>query len=282
MIKQNLLDLCRWAREQRTHFYWCLGLGALAALTLGQYLTDSGTMLSREGTDTFSQLVYTYALGFDELLRGHLVKWNPYVYGGQPFLGQFQTGLLYPGNWLFMGLPIALALNWIIFAHAWLMGAGVYGWAVWRGTRSLSAFLAGAAVMLGGPFFLHIYSGHIPHLECMALAPFVLWGVDGWLRRRHAGWIMLSASAAALQIYAGHPQYFYYTAIVSGLFALVFLADAQRKKSAVIGLLAIYPLALVLSARNCCRGWRRPASRCDQAALIMSLPRCSRCRGRIF
>jgi hypothetical protein len=250
MIMQNKLgqELCRLAREQRRHLWWLLGLGALAALLLGKYLFTVSEVLSREGTDTFSQFIYTYALGFDELSRGHLTLWNPYVYGGQPFLGQFQTGILYPVNWLFMWLPIATALNWIVFAHTWLMGAGVYGWAAWRGCRSRSAFLAGAAAMLGGPYFLHIYSGHIPHLSCMALAPLVFWGIDGWLRRRHLGWIFLSATAAALQIYAGHPQYFYYTAIVSGLYALVFLCDAARKQSAIIGLLAIYPLAVVLSA----------------------------------
>jgi hypothetical protein len=248
MIKQTYQILSDWVRANRAHLYWCLGLGLLALCLLGKYLVTSGEVLSSRQTDTFAQLIYTYALSFDELAKGHLTLWNPYVYGGQPFLGQFQTGLLYPVCWLFMFLPTGLALNWLIFTHVWLMGVGVYGWAAYRGVRPLAAFAAGAAMMLSGPFFLHIYSGHIPHLCCMALAPLVFWGIDGWLRSRHLGWIFLSSLAAALQIYAGHPQYFYYTAIVAGIYSLVFLPDANRKLSAALGLLAIYPLAVLLSA----------------------------------
>jgi hypothetical protein len=248
MMNKAYQELCRLAGRYRIHIYCCLGLGAMAACLLGKYLVTDETVLSSRGTDTFTYFIYSYALGFDELLKGHLTLWNPYVYGGQPFLGQFQTGLLYPVNWLFMWLPIAAALNWIVFAHVWLMGAGVYGWAVYRGLRPLAAFVAGVAIMFSGPFFLHIYSGHIPHLCCMALAPFVFWGIDGWLRSRHLGWVFLSSLAAALQIYAGHPQYFYYTALVAGLYALVFLFGVGRKWQAAGGLLAIYPLALLLAA----------------------------------
>ncbi|MDR2463904.1 MAG: hypothetical protein LBD30_09045 [Verrucomicrobiales bacterium] len=248
MLKKNYQELCGFICAQRAHIWWGLGLGLLAALLLGKYLVSDTLVLSREGTDTFSQFVYTYALGFDGLTQGRVTLWNPYVYGGQPFLGQFQTGMLYPVNWLLMWLPLALALNWLVFLHVWLIGAGVYGWAVWRGVRPLAAFAAGAALMLSGPFFIHIYAGHLPNLCSMAWAPFVFWGIDGWLKRRHIGWILLSASAAALQLYSGHPQYFYYTAIVSGLYALVFLFGAERKTSAVVGLLAIYPLTVMLAA----------------------------------
>ncbi|MDR1190340.1 MAG: YfhO family protein [Verrucomicrobiales bacterium] len=248
MIKQTWKELNQLIYTHRRHVYWCLGLGALAALLLGKYLFSTETVLSREGTDVSSYFYYSYSLALEGLSQGHLVKWNPFVYGGQPFLGPFQSALLYPVTWLVCLLPVVTALNWIVFLHVWLIGAGVYGWGVWRGMRPLAAFAAGVAMMLSGPYFAHIFAGHIPNLCSMAWAPLVFWGIDGWLRRRHAGWIFLSAAAAALQLYAGHPQYFYYTAIVSGLYALVFLFGAQRKVSAAAGLLAIYPLAALLAA----------------------------------
>ncbi|MDR1145616.1 MAG: YfhO family protein [Verrucomicrobiales bacterium] len=248
MIRKIYQELCGAVYTRRQQVYWCLGLGVLAALLLGKYLFSGTLVLSKAGTDVWAYYYHAYSLAFDGLRQGQLVEWNPYQYGGQPFLGPFQSALLYAPTWLAAALPVTLALNWLIWFHTWLLGAGVFGWAVWRGCRPAAAFAAAAALMLGGQYFSHIYAGHISNLGSMAWAPLVFWGVDGWLRQRRGGWLALAAAAAALQLYAGHPQYFYYTAIVSGLFALVFLWDAERKVSAIAGLLAIYPLALALSA----------------------------------
>ncbi|MDR0532465.1 MAG: hypothetical protein LBH01_00760 [Verrucomicrobiales bacterium] len=248
MIRDWYQRLSQFAYEKRIHIGWCWALGLLAACLLGKYLFSDDMVLSKEGTDVSNYFYYSYTLAWDGLSQGHLVKWNPYVYGGQPFLGPFQSALLYPVTWILTFLPVSMALNWTVFLHLWLLGTGMYAWSVYRGLKPLAAFAVGVAMMLGGPFFVHVYAGHIPNICSMAWAPFVFWGIDGWLRQRHGGWLLLSAAAAAMQIYAGHPQYFYYTAITAGLYSLIFLFDANHKKSAAVGLLLIYPLAMLLAA----------------------------------
>jgi hypothetical protein len=237
-----------WRAFSARHLPWCLAFGVLGIFVLGKFLITTQHVLSHQTTDTFAQLVYTYKLGFDGLRNGDLVLWNPYNYGGQPFLGQMQSALLYPPNWLVVWLPIATALNWLIFGHQWLLALGMYGWGVSRGMKPVAAFLAGALVMFSAPFMLHIYSGHIPHLCCMAWAPFIFWGIDSWFAKRNYRWLLFIAAAAAMQIYAGHPQYFYYTAIVAGVYTLIFQRGVTDKPRALLGLLAVYPIALLFAA----------------------------------
>jgi hypothetical protein len=248
MIKNAYQKFSELVYEQRTHIYWCCGLMFLAVCLLGQYLISNEFVLSHEGTDISMYYYHSFSLAHEGFLRGELIKWNPYEYGGISFLGSMQTGLLYPINWLFACLPVGLALNWIMFVHVWLIGVGMYGWMVCRGVKPVAAFVSGAALMFSGPFFLHIYGGHVPLLGSLAWVPFVFWGIEGWLRKRHPGWLALSSLAAAGQIYAGIPQFFYYGAIAAGLYSLLRLPEEKEKKSAALGLLCVYPLALLLSA----------------------------------
>jgi hypothetical protein len=218
------------------------------ATVLGWSLFSSEVVLSSPSADVASQFLYARAFGFGELAQGHLPLWNPYIYSGVPFLGDFQSALLYPPNLIFLVLPLATAINWSFGLHVFLLGAFTYAWMLGRSLRPAAAFVAGVAAMFSGTFFLHIYAGHLSNVCAMAWPPLIFLGIDRWLRTRHLGWIFLAATAAALQIYAGHPQYVYYTAMVAGLYSLVHLPGTSRLPMAAVGLLAIYPLAALLAA----------------------------------
>src|SRR5688572_8737651 len=120
-----------------------------------------GRVLGAEHTDMFTQFIPWREFGFGELARGNLALWNPHVFGGVPFFAGWQAALLYPPNWLFLAAPLPLAMNWTIALHVYLLGAFMFAWALERGLHPLAAFLCGAALMLSGPFFLHLYPGHI-------------------------------------------------------------------------------------------------------------------------
>lgn len=231
-------------------------LALLAALPIAPELISSTTVLSEKSTDITLHFLYSRAFGFREMAHGNLPLWNPYIYGGIPFLGQFQSALLYPLNLLFLILPLAAAINWSFALHIFILGAGTYAWTFHRGLRPAAACVSGAAAMFSGTFFFHIYAGHLSNVCTMAWVPWVFLGIDRWLARRHAGWIFLSAGAVAMQIYAGHPQYVYYTAVMAGLYSLVHLAGVHRLPLAAGGLLAIYPLAALLAAAQLLPGIR--------------------------
>ena len=199
--------------------------------------------------DVFHQFLFTRAFGFGEMAKGNLPLWNPYLFSGVPFLGDFQSALLYPLNWSFLLLPDALAINWSFALHVWILGAGTYFWSAGRGLGKPAAVLAAVAGMFALPFFLHVHAGHLSNVCSMAWAPWVFACIDRYLISHKARWVTLASVAVAMQVYAGHPQYAYYTALVAGIYSLLHLPLSQRPfwKSA-LGLLAIYPLAGALAA----------------------------------
>ncbi len=227
----------------------------LAILPIARELFSTTLVLSEKSTDVTLHFLFSRAFGFGEMARGNFPLWNPYIYSGIPYLGQFQSALLYPPNLIFLLLPIASAINWSSALHIFLLGAFTYAWAFQRGLRPVSALVSGVAAMFSSAFFLHIYAGHLCNVAAMAWVPLIFLGIDGWLTKRHAGWIILAAIAAALQIYAGHPQYVFYTALIAGLYSLAHLPGTARRPIALTGLLAIYPLAAILAAAQLLPGF---------------------------
>src|SRR4029077_5266152 len=138
--------------------------------------------------------------------------WNPYIVGGAPFFGGMQSALLYPPNWLFLILPLAPSINWTVALNIFLLGAFMFFWMRVRGLSAVASFFAGAIVMLSGPHFLHVFGGHLPQMAAMTWSPLILCAIDGYFRFRKFGWSLLGMLAVAMQIFAGFPQYVFYTA----------------------------------------------------------------------
>jgi hypothetical protein len=235
-------------RGLNPHVWCCLVLIALAAALMGRYLVTGECVVSNPGGDGDTFFYSHYWLALSGLKHGEIISWNPYIFSGTPAVGTFQYSLLYPPCWLGIVLPLATAINWCVFLHVVLAGISMYAWTCWRGLRRTAALVAAMMFMLGGALFPHITTGHFPHLYAMAWIPLVFLGVDGWLRQRRARWLLLSAAAAAAQLYAGFPQYFYYTALGAGLYALLELPGCSRRWSLAAGLLAVYPFAALLAA----------------------------------
>jgi hypothetical protein len=74
----------------------------------------SGTLLSASNTDMVSEFVSSRACLTESLRHVHLALWNPFTYGGQPFLGGFESAVLYPPNLLFLCLPLARAHKFLM------------------------------------------------------------------------------------------------------------------------------------------------------------------------
>lgn len=232
----------------KKHLPWCIGLALLVLILLGKYLFTGELLLSKIGTDAYLYFYHTQSFLHDEVMQGNIPLWNPYVYSGHPFLGDFQSAMLYPLTWVLVVLPPALAINWWFALHLIIFGIAMYAWLSYRGCTQFAAFVGGAAAMFAGTHFIHIYAGHMPAISSGAWAPLIFLGIDGWLRRRHGGWLVLSAFAVAVQLYAGHPQYVYYTSIGAGLYsALMLFRKNAFSWTKAFGLLAIYPAGMILA-----------------------------------
>jgi hypothetical protein len=228
-------------------------LVGLALLVLAMFVdalvVPGPRVLGLAAGDITQQFLPWREFGFGELAKGNLALWNPHIFAGAPFFGGMQSALLYPPNWLFLVLPLPLAVNWSIALDLWLLGALTYLWASRRGLHPFAAFVSGALAMFSAPSFLHVMAGHLTNLSSMAWIPLQFLAIDEWFARRKPAWCLVGMLAVAMEILGGHPQYVYFAAIATGLYALIRLAEPQGKRLlALAGVLSIPAGGALLAA----------------------------------
>ncbi|NNE43357.1 MAG: hypothetical protein HKN12_04045, partial [Gemmatimonadetes bacterium] len=149
---------------------------------------------------------------------GEIPFWNPYSFGGTPFLGDIQAGVLYPPNWILFPLEPGRQMGWFLFFHVAWAGIGVYLLARRCGVPPGIAWLAGCAFMMNGFFAKHY--GQPTFLATVSWMPWLLYAGLGVLRSPTPGRAAGLALAGAGSFLAGQPQLAilggYATAVVLG------------------------------------------------------------------
>lgn len=233
----------------RTVAIAALGLLALTLAMFGGVLSSrEQPFLSAAGADLASQYIPWYEFGFGELRRGHLPLWNPHLFSGLPYLGGFQSALLYPPNLLYLALPLAAAVNLLFALHIALAGFFMFLWAAHRGLHPLACFVSAALLMFSGPCFLHLYPGHLPLLTTVAWIPLAFLAIDAFLATRRLIWCLTGMAAIAMMLLAGEAQYVFRTVVAAGIYTLFRLPGERRRLQAVAGLAAMLGGAAALAA----------------------------------
>lgn len=236
-------------------------LAGLTFLMFGDVLLGKdGVILSNRGTDLSSQYTYWREFGFNQLKQGVMPLWDPHVFSGVPFVGGFRSAMLYPPNLIFLTMPVDRAINASIALHVFLLGLFVYLWA-WRRKMSPAAgLLAAAMAMFGGPYFLHIYAGHLCVVSTAVWAPLLFLAADGLLAEAKLKWVLTGALAVAMSMLAGNLQCAYYTflalfiyALACGIGSLRSLRAAGVAKLAGL-LLAVFAAGAALAAAQVLTG----------------------------
>ena len=214
----------------RTHLI-CISILFVAVLAMfGDILFSAEhEIISRFQTDLSRQFVQWRHFGFSQLRQGNLPLWNPYIFSGTPYLAGFQSGLLYPPNWLYLILPLRNAINIGIIFHMLLGGTFMYCWAGYRGISVWGRLLSGLLFMFCGSHYMHVYAGHLPNLCTLVWAPLLFLSIDGLSDHGKARWVMLGICSVSMQILAGHPQYVYYTAIGATIYVVLHLISRFQK-----------------------------------------------------
>ena len=216
----------------------------LLLLTLAYFhkvvIPFDAVILSDQNTDTRHQLFYWRYFGFNTLAKGTLPLWNPYIYSGTPFVGGIQSALFYPFNLIFLLFPIHVAINYSIILHVFLSGVFTYLYMRYLrfsgaekqgayplksreagGLSRTSCIISAIIFMFCAPQIFHVYPGHLPNLCTMIWLPLILLFSELFIRTRNLLYAFTGGVAVACNILAGHPQYFFYTAIAVSLYFIV-------------------------------------------------------------
>lgn len=205
----------------RYAFGWATLACVLGALTLA-YPALGGAFLVGPVSD---QYIAGYA--FREFAAtslqqtGSFPLWNPYLFGGMPFVAAMHGDIFYPTFLLRLVLPTDVAMTWGMVLH--LMFAGVAGYAFLRviGVSFYAALVGGLAYMMSGQVASLVSPGHDGKLFVSALLPLTLlvltWGIRD---AKHWTWGVL-ALVVGLGVLSPHPQLLQYLLLTSGTWALM-------------------------------------------------------------
>ncbi|MCP4361845.1 MAG: flippase, partial [Chloroflexi bacterium] len=151
--------------------------------------------------------------------------WNPYLFGGVPFLAAGQHGAYYPFSVLFLILPLSKAYGWYAVSQLWLAGVLMYVYGRVLGLRRSSAALA-ALVYQGGGFIVVSAAVFPMVIGAVAWLPLLLACVDkvigssvNWAKTTWL-WVVVGSVALGTQIFAGHIEFTIYTLLVVAVYGV--------------------------------------------------------------
>jgi hypothetical protein len=152
--------------------------------------------------------------------------WNPYQFGGMPYVAAMHGDIFYPTFLLRMVLPTDIAMTWGFVVHLFLAGFFTVGFLRAAGVTLTASTVGGVAYMMAGPVAAYASPGHDGKLFVSALLPAALWCVVRGMRDgRWAAWGAL-ALVVGLAVLSPHPQLLQYMLLTTGAYAL-YLAFAS-------------------------------------------------------
>jgi hypothetical protein len=238
-----------------------LALGAIVLATVGFFwrlLFTPDTYMPAGGGDLASFLYPVYHHAARNLKRGIIPLWNPYLYGGVPFVGDIQSGLFYPVNLLVFFLVPELTypiMELMAVLHFTLAGAFMYlclRCLERRVRMNRLAALGGAVAFM----FSDLFVTHFGNLNMIAVAawlPLIFLFYHRAMQERRlsrAAWAGLFFGIATL---AGHIQITLFIALALALYTAYQIITAlpgpiSDLQSSIFNLVLTIAVALGVSA----------------------------------
>jgi hypothetical protein len=221
---------------------WAAAVYAVATLALG-WPALAGKFLVGPHSD---QYIAGYA--FREFAAstlkatGSFPLWNPYQFGGMPFIAAMHGDIFYPTFLLRMVMPTDVAMTWGFMIHVFLAGAFTYLFLRRARFGFPAALVGGLAYMMSGHIATYVSPGHDGKLFVAALFPLLLWAVLAWVRDGRKWALGAIAIFVGLDVLSPHPQLLEYSLLAAGAYAIVLavglVRDGEGDSRLAIGRLA--------------------------------------------
>ncbi|MCB0043160.1 MAG: hypothetical protein KDE23_25910, partial [Caldilinea sp.] len=228
------------------HRWWIVvgGFAALAAIFYAPIVLGLRTFPDGDFTHHF--LPFSLFLQ-DEVLAGRLPVWNPFTYGGHPFLADVQAAVFYPVSNALLGLTLPWtapgARLYFLQVEA-IVQVALAGWFTFLLVRKLTARMD-AAILAGITFAFSGYLTGYPPVQLAVLRtaiwlPLILWLLLRAVEAPRA-WSRWIAAGVALAVgfLAGHSQTTLYVLYASAAWWIVLLILRRSELTADRGWLPV-------------------------------------------
>jgi hypothetical protein len=199
---------------------WAALVYALATLTLG-WPALAGRFLVNPNSDQYIAGYAFREFAASWMRSGHgMPLWNPYLFGGMPYVAAMHGDIFYPTALLRLVLPTDVAMTWGLIVHVFLAGLFTFAFLRGAGLGFFGALIGGLAYMLGGNAAGLVSPGHDGKLFVSALLPLTLFLLLRGIRDGRAwAWGAL-ALTITLAVLSPHPQLLQYLLLTSGAYTL--------------------------------------------------------------
>jgi hypothetical protein len=204
----------------RFDFAWAALVFAVCTLALGLPALRGGFLVNPM-SDQFIGGYPVRNFAAESLKAGTGIPlWNPYLFGGLPYVAAMHGDIFYPTFLLRAILPTDVAMTWSFMIHVFLAGLFTYGFLRAWGLGFLPSLVGGLAYMMCGPIAAYVAPGHDGKLYVSALFPLALWLLIRGIRDgRNWAWGVL-AIVIGLAVLSPHPQLLQYMLLGCGAFSL--------------------------------------------------------------
>lgn len=199
---------------------WAALVYAIGTLALGYPALAGGFLVNPRSDQYIAGYAFREFAASQLRATGHMPLWNPYIFGGMPFIASMNGDLFYPSALLRLVMPTDAAMTWSFIIHIFLAGFFTYLFLRAWGLGFLPSLVGGLAYMMGGPIASYVMPGHDGKLYVSALTPLALWMLVRGIRDGRAwSWGAL-AFIVGIATLSPHPQLLQYMLLASGAFAL--------------------------------------------------------------
>ena len=165
------------------------------------------------------------------LNTGSIPQWNPYIFGGLPYIGAMHGDIFYPTAWLRWTMPVDIAITLGMALHFVLAGWFTYRFVQALGLSVGAALFAGVAYELTGIVASQMSPGHDGKLFVSALTPLAFWVLLRAIRHDQR-WAFGAFAIVVALIVLGHYHMAYFLLLALGLWALYLACwDTERSRT---------------------------------------------------
>jgi hypothetical protein len=152
--------------------------------------------------------------------KGAIPLWNPYIFGGMPFIAASSGDYFYPTSWLRVLMPVGVAMSLSYALHIFLAGCTMYAFLRALRLSWTSALVGGLAYELSGILVSMVSPGHDGKLFVSSLAPLAFLALLRGVRDQRVQGYALLALVVGLCLLSPHYQMTYYLLVAAALWTI--------------------------------------------------------------